>query len=212
MSQQYRKAGYVFQKHTVNKKLKKYSHKFNYLQIEEEEINEDLVGYKVEFDNIFSKYFDKPEVEEVWVNEKTGEVREEEPLDKIIDDIDDEFIPFEERSGDIKKLYKKLSIKTHPDKGGNVEEFQRISRAYSEGNLVELLYFAGEYELDFEVNPTDEEIIKENLLTMEKKLDTLRSTLIWVWNTGTKEAKMNIVKQIEDLTGHSIIDEVESLL
>jgi len=196
----------------MNKKLKKYSHKYNYLQIEEEEINEDLVGYKVEFDKIFSKYFDKPEINEVWVNEDTGEVREEEPIDEIVEEVIDEFTAVDERSYDMRKLYKKLSIKTHPDKGGDISEFQKISRAYSEGNLIELIYFAGQYELDIEVNPGDEEVIKENLIDMEKKLDNLRSTLIWVWNTGTKEAKMNIVKQIEDLTGHLIMEDVESLL
>ena len=33
--------------------------------------------------------------------------------------------------GDIRKAYKKLAIKYHPDKGGDEEKFKEISEAYS---------------------------------------------------------------------------------
>ena len=210
MSQQYRKAGYVFQKHIVNKKLRKYKLKYDYLQIEKEEIDEEFIVYKKQFDDIFNKYFNKPEVKEVWVNENTGEVVEEEPTTDAMDFVVKE--PVEHKSNSIKKLYKSLSKKTHPDWGGDTEKFQRISRAYTESNLIELIYYAGEYELDIEIDPLDEEILDNNLRDIEKELDTLRNTLVWVWNTGTKEAKVGIIKQIEDLTGHLIMDDVEDLL
>jgi hypothetical protein len=194
----------------VNKKLRKYKLKYDYLQIEKEEIDEEFIVYKKQFDDIFNKYFNKPEVKEVWVNENTGEVVEEEPTTDAMDFVVKE--PVEHKSNSIKKLYKSLSKKTHPDWGGDTEKFQRISRAYTESNLIELIYYAGEYELDIEIDPLDEEILDNNLRDIEKELDTLRNTLVWVWNTGTKEAKVGIIKQIEDLTGHLIMDDVEDLL
>ena len=194
----------------MNKKLRKYKLKYDYLQIEKEEIDEEFIVYKKQFDDIFNKYFNKPEVKEVWVNENTGEVVEEEPTTDAMDFVVKE--PVEHKSNSIKKLYKSLSKKTHPDWGGDTEKFQRISRAYTESNLIELIYYAGEYELDIEIDPLDEEILDNNLRDIEKELDTLRNTLVWVWNTGTKEAKVGIIKQIEDLTGHLIMDDVEDLL
>lgn len=194
----------------MNKKLRKYKLKYDYLQIEKEEIDEEFIVYKKQFDDIFNKYFNKPEVKEVWVNENTGEVVEEEPTTDAMDFVVKE--PVEHKSNSIKKLYKSLSKKTHPDWGGDTEKFQRISRAYTESNLIELIYYAGEYELDIEIDPLDEGILDNNLRDIEKELDTLRNTLVWVWNTGTKEAKVGIIKQIEDLTGHSIMDDVEDLL
>ena len=36
----------------------------------------------------------------------------------------------EATEGEIKKAFRKLSIKNHPDKGGDKEKFQKIQRAY----------------------------------------------------------------------------------
>ena len=33
--------------------------------------------------------------------------------------------------GDIKKAFRKLSLKHHPDRGGDAEEFKKINEAYS---------------------------------------------------------------------------------
>ena len=39
-------------------------------------------------------------------------------------------IPKDASSNDIKKAYRKLAVKHHPDKGGNEDEFKKISEAY----------------------------------------------------------------------------------
>lgn len=193
----------------MNKKLKKYSLKYDYLQLEKEDIETDFLECKKEFDELFSKYFVKEETQEVWVNEETGETRHTPPP------IEEETEPNEEpelketQPDHIKKLYKKLSIKTHPDKGGDKEHFQKISRAYKSNNLFELLYYAGNYDVEVDITPTDERVIEENISVMENEITHMKSTLIWAWGKGTIEDKKNVIAQLEKTTGKEISPDFE---
>ena len=72
----------------MNRKLKKYNLRYEYLKLEEEDTREELSEYIESFDNVFNKYYHMPVSgsREVWVNEETGEVREERPpLDDVFD-------------------------------------------------------------------------------------------------------------------------------
>lgn len=187
----------------MNKKLKKYYLKYNYLQLEKEDIDEEFLEYKKDFDTLFAKYFIKDEPEEIWVNESTGETRKTPPPEEP--EVEDEVVePKEPSTEQVKKLYKKLSIKTHPDKGGNKEDFQKISRAYKTNNVFELIYFAGEYDIDIEITPVEERIVEENIHNMEHEINHIKSTLAWAWAVGDNNSKKQIIQQIQNMTGKQI--------
>ena len=187
----------------MNKKLKKYYLKYNYLQLEKEEIDEEFFEYKKEFDTLFAKYFVKEEPKEIWVNESTGETRETPPPNGP-DNMEEVIEPKEPSSEQVRKLYKKLSIKTHPDKGGDKEDFQRVSRAYKSNNIFELLYFAGEYDVDIEITPVEERIVETNIKDMEHEINHIKSTLAWAWAVGDNNSRKNIIQQIESMTGKQV--------
>jgi len=204
----------------MNKKLTKYSLKYSYLELEQEDIEDEFNKFKIDFDKVFGKYFkiESNESKERWVNEETGEITEsinkpiDSPDDSTDDSTNDSTDDIIKNSKDIKKLYNELSIKTHPDKGGEKAHFQRISKAYNDGFLIELIYFAQRYDIDINLTYLDEKVVINNIKEIEKKQLTIKNSLVWQWSTGNKDMKSSIVKQIEDLTGCEIMDEITKYL
>ena len=204
----------------MNKKLTKYSLKYSYLELEQEDIEDEFNKFKIDFDKVFGKYFkiESNESKERWVNEETGEITEsinkpiDSPDDSPNDSTNDSTDDIIKNSKDIKKLYNELSIKTHPDKGGEKAHFQRISKAYNDGFLIELIYFAQRYDIDINLTYLDEKVVINNIKEIEKKQLTIKNSLVWQWSTGNKDMKSSIVKQIEDLTGCEIMDEITEYL
>lgn len=204
----------------MNRKLKKYNLKYQYLKLEEEEIRDDLDEYVKDFQKRFNKYYQSPnpnlKKKEVWVNEETGEVRDSPPpLDEFSKHWDEHFkkdaerklereLKLEElknRPEKLKKLYKKLASFTHPDKGGSNDLFQKVNNSYESNNLMDLLTMAGLYELDYDVDNSDESILEKNLKEIEIEINRMKSTLAWAWGRGDKKTKLNVLSEIEKQTG-----------
>jgi len=207
----------------VNRKLKKYNLKHQYLKLEEEEIRDDLEAYVKDFEKRFNKYYQNPnrapKKKEVWVNDETGEVRDspppfneffkhqEEHAKKEAERKLERDLKLEElknRPDKLKRLYKKLASYTHPDKGGSNELFQKVNNSYESNNLMVLLTMAGLYELDYDVDETDESILEKNLKEIEIEINRMKSTLAWSWGRGDTNTKLNVLSEIEKQTGHKV--------
>ena len=213
----------------MNRKLKKYNLKYEYLKLDEEDVREELSIYIESFDNQFSKYYNtlRPgksgsSENEVWVNEETGEVREEPPpLNDIFENYKraqeehergereraERLKELKSRPDKIKKLYKKLAIKAHPDRGGSDELFQQVNDAYNDNNLMWLLRKAGEYEIDYEIDNSDEKILKKNLEVLNNEIRRMKDTTAWLWGTGDVKARKYVVSRVEKETGWKIPSE-----
>ena len=159
----------------MNRKLKKYNLKYEYLKLDDEDTKEELERYIDEFNDRFNKYYQMPvsgsTENEVWVNEETGEVRDEAPP--------------------------------------AFELFQIVNEAYENNNLMTLLTKAGEYEIEYEVDNSDERVLEQNLKQLEKEILRMKDTIAWTWATGDINAKKFVIKRVEDETGHKV--EVEDL-
>lgn len=208
----------------MNRKLKKYNLKYEYLKLEEEEIREALDGYIEDFENRFNKYYTTPpssskNSKEVWVNEETGEVRDTPPpFDDFFKDYENAKKQAEEsekrkkerlqelkgRPEKVKRLYKKLAAKVHPDLGGSNELFQNVNRFYEENNLMQLLVLAGEYDISYEVDDSDSKVLEKNLSELETEIERMTSTLAWAWGNGDNKIKKNVVKEVEKQTGWKV--------
>ena len=212
----------------MNRKLKKYYLKYEYLKLEDEEIGEVLSEYIKDFEKYFDKFYKTPppnkkydSQKEVWVNEETGEVRNT-PPPNFVDDFTEHYENFKreeaerervrkERMEDLKnrpeklkKLYKKLAYYVHPDRGGSNDLFQKVNQAYESNNLMTLLNMAGEYELEYDVDDSDEKILHKNLNELEKEIDRKRSTLAWAWGSGDKTTRKYVVSEVERQTGWKV--------
>jgi len=185
-------------------KLKKYNLKHQYLKLEEEEIRDDLESYINDFEKRFNKYYQNPnpnlEKKEVGVNEETGEDHTKKEAEKKIE-RELKLEELKNRPDKLKKLYKKLASYTHPDKGGSNELFQKVNKSYESNNLMDLLNMAGLYELDYDVDDSDESILEKNLHEIEIEINRMKSTLAWAWGRGDTETKLNVLSEVEKQTG-----------
>jgi hypothetical protein len=171
----------------MSKILKKYSHKYEYLKLELEEMQEKFSSFETEWKAIFGEYFNNIK-NTVWINEETGEIRNEPPTEETSSP------PKPEK---LKKLYRKTSVKAHPDKGGNDDDFDFIKKCYESNDMLGLLSYASQNNIDFDIDEEDEELLKQSVTGVENKIKTLEISLIWNFFKGNKRMKLAVIRQLE---------------
>ena len=181
----------------MSRSLKKLTHKYEYLKLELEELEEQSEGYTSEWSKLFGKYFiDRSK--EMWLNEETGELRKDPPTGE------EEETKKDEKPEKIKKLYRKLSTKLHPDKGGSAEVFSDLKQFYESKNLIELLKLASDYNIDYELDEEDELLIQNSCYSISQKIQGVQSTLSWLYFTGDKKKKLQVIQMVENELGIKI--------
>lgn len=180
----------------MSRSLKKLTHKYEYLKLELEELEEQSEKYTSEWSKLFGKYFiDRGK--EMWLNEETGELRKEPPSEEEETNKND-------KPEKVKKLYRKLSTKLHPDKGGSAEVFSDLKQYYECKNLIELLKLASDYNIDYELDEEDELLIQNSCHNISQKIEGVQSTLSWTYFTGDKKKKLYVIKMVEAELGIKI--------
>tara|TARA_B110000285_G_scaffold109583_1_gene124414 strand:- start:654 stop:1238 length:585 start_codon:yes stop_codon:yes gene_type:complete len=177
--------------------LKKFSYKYSFLKMDLEDTTTQAEKYIQEFNSFFGKYF-VDQGQEVWINEETGEISTEDPL-KVKKKKSKKQQPDK-----IKKLYRKLSTKTHPDKGGDVDDFNKVKEAYNDGNLMELLILAGRYDIKVDVTEEDETLLTKSCSNLEEQINGFKNSPAWNFYTGDKNKRYSILKMIEQQLGIEI--------
>ena len=173
--------------------LKKLTHKYEFLKLELEEVKEEGDDYQVKWGQLFGKYFaDKNS--EFWVNEDTGELRKDRPEDET---DTDEIEPKPEKPKKLRDLYKKLSKHTHPDKGGDEDKFNKVIESYDREDLLALLYLAGQYNIDFDIEEEDQEMVEKSCFNIENEINNTKSTLSWAYFTGDRSKKKAVLAMME---------------
>ena len=117
----------------------------------------------------------------------------------------DDKINVEGQTDLLKKLYRKMSTRVHPDKVEQDPElrerkeelselFKEINEAYENGNLGELINLAQENplfdgKLVGEVKPTDEDLdlLEKSLEKYSSAIDKIQGSGAWIYFFGTKE-------------------------
>ena len=182
----------------MSKFIKKYSHKYQFLKLEFEETQEEFKEYEKIWESTFGKYFDKVK-KEYWVNKDTGEMRDTPPGDNIAKK--------KEKPEKLKKLYRKVSIKAHPDKGGSLEDFNEIKDYYDSNDFMGLLNWATNNDITFEVSENEKELLEKSCSSFGNKIEGLKASIIWAYSTGDINMKRMCLIQIEKENNIKIKDE-----
>jgi len=191
----------------ANIKLKKLTLQYSYLLLEKDELS--IMCEKVEKEIRKRLQEDYPEEYEMMQNIPV-QVLEKPIMDENqdLDDIEETQIP-KSKNKDLKKLYRKIIEKTHPDKTGDdkyASEFSRAAKAYSNGNLAEMLELSGHLNLDM-INLSENSIklLKENVQTLADDIINIKKTFAWKWSNAESETiRINILKSIFDQKGIKI--------
>jgi hypothetical protein len=96
---------------------------------------------------------------------------------------------------EIKRLYRLLSLKTHPDKNNGTQEskdlFSEINKAYKENDILKLFKYALKYKI--KITPVIIEkcikLFENSIKDIQTKIEHIKQTVAWNWGTASNEQK-----------------------
>jgi hypothetical protein len=112
------------------------------------------------------------------------------------------------KNKDLKKLYRKIAERTHPDKVGNdkyASVFSAAAQAYASNNLAEILKICGNMNIEIiELCPESIALLKDNIKEISEAIYHKKQTAAWVWTEAKNEQqKRELIEKI--LQHHGII-------
>lgn len=129
-------------------------------------------------------------------------------------DNQEEFQPKEEEpkldNTKLKPLYKKLSKKLHPDKGGDNDEFVKFKEEYEKGNYFGLTDIAMEHNVELGEDELDIDDYVHQINQLEKQLKKLgENTFLWFYK-GTKEQQLMAKYYLEYFYNVKIFEDTDN--
>jgi|7_EtaG_2_1085326.scaffolds.fasta_scaffold21055_3 hypothetical protein len=184
----------------MSKHFKKLTLQYSYLKIEEEEVEEVCSSVEGEMQLYVKEHF--PEFYKKIFGEENGanpKPNPEEDRDK--ENNAQENIQQPPKSKDLKKIYRKIAERTHPDKIGDnskSELFSKAAGAYSKNDLGSLLEIAGSLNIEIvELSRESILLLKNNIKILSRKIHNMKQTTAWAWyNSSSDEGKRVIIQNI----------------
>lgn len=191
----------------ANKKLstsyRKLKHKYEYLTLELEEVEEELCIRSLAFKEAYDEYYDLLSDEEKLSLAASEKKRHR---DLVAKECELEgSLEQKTQEQELKKIYKEIAKKIHPDKfalhSDEVQEekkalFQKASRCYEDENLVGLEAIA--MNLGIELDPPSEkhiELVENQIAQTTSQLQNKTTTPAWEYGDLRDEtAKLRMMK------------------
>ena len=167
---------------------KKWVYKYKYLKAEVDEVKEKMDKYTIEFNKLF---ISREKYEKIKNNPNPAPIIEEfKPKPKKINNPG-------------KSLYKDLSKKLHPDKGGNEDEFIELSEMYESKDILGMYIKAEELGVEIDENNIEdiEQKFQESCNTLSKQAEEPKSTAAWVWANTPEDKKQQVIERFENKFG-----------
>ena len=203
----------------MSRTLKKFKLKYEYLQLEEEDVRTELSEYIRDFELRFDKYYNSTDNspsesdDDSGSSVRSGSSSRVSPVSSFTHtnlESSSERLSRRERrvvSRKLKTLYKKLASKMHPDTGGSHEDFSQLNEAFESGDLTTMLSFASEYDIEYEVDSDDEDMLFRNLKKIEDEISRMKNTMAWMWGTGDNNIRKHVIKMVQKQTGKKVMDD-----
>ena len=182
----------------MSRKIKRLTLQYSYLLLEKEEVDEICSEVEIELKEYLKKNY--PEHYDAFYAppDKAGVQPEPVAEESEEEEREEEGIP---KNGDLKKLYRKIASKIHPDKSPSAEDtelFAKAAKAYRENDIATILDIAGSLNMEIiDLSPESVILLSENIKTLSEGIDSKKKTASWAWhNSRTEEEKVTIIKSI----------------
>lgn len=98
----------------------------------------------------------------------------------------------------IKKLYREIAKKTHPDKTNSeklIDLYMRATIASEDYNLFEIFIICNELNIDIDIDLEDKDTLLALIKMKKNEIKSVESSFIWIYiNSNTEEEKNNLIK------------------
>ena len=197
----------------MSRKFKKLNLQYEYLLLEKEEVFEVCRSSEPEIREFLKEHYpdhyetfygaassSEESKKEESLNISAPEEIEEVKNTKDITEMED-IESSTPKNPDLKKLFRKIVEKTHPDKAGDhryADLFSDAVKAYDSDDIGRLLGIAGEINIEL-TNLSVESLLllNSNIQKLFKEIQTKKNTIAWAWsNTVSEEDKKKIIENI----------------
>ena len=139
---------------------KKWIHKYKFLQ-------EDLTDTQTQLEKYIKIFYEDFSSEE----------------EENSDPVESNSLPERISDNQCKPIFKRLSKTLHPDRGGNNEDFIKISDSYRNQDIIGLYLIAEKYNIDIEDLITDEilPLFESSCTAIEEQITQKTKTIAWDW-------------------------------
>jgi len=176
----------------MSKTIRKLTLQYSYLQIEEEEVQEMCEEVESEMREALKEHY--PEEFSIMY----GPQKPQDPSPQSEEEIHK--TEPQKKNPDLKKLYRRIASKLHPDKDdfGDDEEFRKAAQAYAEDNIAILLEIAGQYNIEL-TSLSDETLalLQNNIEMLQKSIVSKKGSAAYCWSQKkTPEERLALLKQL----------------
>lgn len=119
-----------------------------------------------------------------------------------------------EKNPKVKKLYRLISKKTHPDKVHSkyMNDFYiQAKEAYDKNDISELMFICNELKIDFEPDKEDIVLLREKIKSLKGENLLFEQTYVWIWYHSDEKRRdeilQNFVLQQPEITNRIINSE-----
>ena len=179
--------------------IKKLLTEYDYLIIDEE-IKIELVNeYLPKFTEEVNKFTNKIEgrkEEEGSNKEKQININNDEPKEKEIKKVIEDDDLSEETKNKIKKLFREIVKKTHPDKTKSedlIEIYIKAKDAYEANDILKLIHYANKLNISVELNDDEIKLFKDLITSKKEELTEIENSWLWKWYKADSEKEKDII-------------------
>ena len=177
------------------KKYKRLRKELQFVQSELEYVQEVLSEWHLVFEQYHRDYCKRKEIDLKQLNKQSKKkIKQLRPKPQM---KESGVILYDKKDKDvIKKIYKKIARKLHPDLGGDEKEFQEVQEAMQEKNFEKILDVCDKYDILIEIDKEMINFLKEQINEIKEKIKKEKSTYSWSLYTCTNDkCKDNVIKK-----------------
>lgn len=182
--------------------IKKLFKELDFYETDYEYKNEVITQSESEFMNSVNEFLEndselkklfKDKLNQRFEDAVSKSINEETEEEEDYDDLNSKLTP----SPKLKKLYREIVKKTHPDKIKNKklnDLYIKSANYYENNEILQIYKICDDLGIEYELEITDDLVIKDKIEFYKDKITMLQSSFTWKWTSSDDLNKIEIIK------------------